>query len=516
MRFLLALLLFVSPLCAEDLRVRTLYSSLDQESISDSFAFYRLYPDTPYGKQALDRAFALMNKHRIIPVTKTEQLSIPEFHIEGMISMVNKMRFDDAPVLTTEQIHLIEQLASHLKHHKIKGHNITQVAEVEQLAPEDIDLARALLVYQFEDSKDKMHDIRQYEANLDMMALQILARLPKGASNLEKIKAINHFIFHEMRFRFPPESLSIKDIDTYTYLPSVLDSRLGVCLGVSILYLSLAQRLDLPLEIKTPPGHIYLSYVDVDGNRLNIETTARGIHVPEEHYFGMNTVRVKTRNLKETVGLSFFNQASVLWEREEHEQAVKLYEQSLPYMGDDPLLHLFLGLNYLFTNRTEEGKQELDYVINTPNPDILFQDTLARDYLAGKVSPAGLKAIFLHVDETRASILKKQAKILAELKRYPKFREGWFHLGITWLQLSRTKEALEAFEHYHSLEANNPTSEYYLAMLHFERINYQAAFEHLKKAHKLTVGLKPQEKILQQARFQLKLIDPQYQIRKVS
>ena len=77
-------------------------------------------------------------------------------------------------------------------------------------------------------------------------------------------------------FRFPPHSLYAKDIDVYTFLPSVLDSRRGVCLGVSILYLCLAQRLDLPLEAMTPPGHIYVRY----GEDLNIETTARGIDVP--------------------------------------------------------------------------------------------------------------------------------------------------------------------------------------------------------------------------------------------
>lgn len=98
--------------------------------------------------------------------------------------------------------------------------------------------------------------IQSYEALIDLMALQILARLPKQASAEEKIIAINTFIFDEMGFRFPPHSLYAKDIDLYTFLPSVLDSRRGVCLGVSILYLCLAQRLELPLEMITPPGPV--------------------------------------------------------------------------------------------------------------------------------------------------------------------------------------------------------------------------------------------------------------------
>jgi regulator of sirC expression with transglutaminase-like and TPR domain len=94
------------------------------------------------------------------------------------------------------------------------------------------------------------------------MALQILARLPENASSEEMIRVMNEMLFNEMRFRFPPQSLGIKEVDLYTVLPSVLDSRRGVCLGVSIIYLCLAQRLDLNLEVITPPGHIYVRYVD--------------------------------------------------------------------------------------------------------------------------------------------------------------------------------------------------------------------------------------------------------------
>src|SRR5665647_1570782 len=105
------------------------------------------------------------------------------------------------------------------------------------------------------------------------MALQILARLPPKASPQQKILKINELIFDEMRFRFPPHSLYAKDIDVYTFLPSVLDSHRGVCLGVSILYLCIAQRLDLNLEMITPPGHIYVRYRTTD-QTINIETTA--------------------------------------------------------------------------------------------------------------------------------------------------------------------------------------------------------------------------------------------------
>src|SRR6202044_1243325 len=124
-----------------------------------------------------------------------------------------------------------------------------------------------------------------------------------NATPQQKIDAINSFIFEEMGFRFPPHSRYAKDIDIYTFLPSVLDSRRGVCLGVSILYLCLAQRLGLNLEMITPPGHIYIRYHEGE-NIINIETTCRGIHMDSEDYLGINTRCLQMRNIKEVIGLA--------------------------------------------------------------------------------------------------------------------------------------------------------------------------------------------------------------------
>src|SRR5205807_1806234 len=98
-------------------------------------------------------------------------------------------------------------------------------------------------------------------------------------------------------------------------------SRQGVCLGVSILYLCLAQRLDLDLEIITPPGHIYLRYPGKE-QMINIETTARGINLPSDTYLGINTRKLEKRTLKEVIGMAFFNQASVYWEKGDYATTV--------------------------------------------------------------------------------------------------------------------------------------------------------------------------------------------------
>ena len=391
---------------------------------------------------------------------------------------------------------------------KLKGSKVWDREEVLTLPAEEIDLGRGLLIEQFDDVENPKEKIRQYEASLDVMALQVAARLPKGASHLDMIREINRFIFQEMQFRFPPHSLYAKDIDLYTFLPSVLDSRQGVCLGVSILYLCIAQRLDLPLEIITPPGHIYVRYND--GKQIiNIETTARGINLPNETYLGLNTRSLQQRSMKEVIGMAFFNQASVYWMRGEHEKTVSLYEKALPYQPDDLLLQMFLGLNYVFLGKEKEGKVLLKKLKNHTFDYAVAPETLPADLLDGKVNSEGIKALFTQVDETRGSIINKQEKLRTILKRYPRFRAGVLQLAVTYLQLSRLGEGLEILKEYDLLEKGDPTACYYLAAICTERLDFRGAWHYLKRAEEICATRDHQPKALQGLKRKLRLVSPE-------
>ncbi|MCB1084494.1 MAG: hypothetical protein KDK60_00145, partial [Chlamydiia bacterium] len=285
--------------------------------------------------------------------------------------------------------------------------------------------------------------------------------------------------------RFPPHSLWAKDIDTYTFLSSVLDSRLGVCLGVSILYLSIAERLDLPLEIITPPGHIYIRHRKGE-EILNIETTARGIHLPSRAYLGINTRKLQERTKKEVVGLAFINQASVFWHKKDHKKSVKLYEDALPYLPEDPLLKMLLGYNYLFVGKVKTGEKLLQEIRYLTFDHAVAPETTPDDFLSKKVDLKGIETIFLHVDETRDSILEKQEMLKKTLKKYPTFRDGILQLAITYLQLGRSLEAYEALSRYHTLDPSNPMVEYYLSIVAMNRYLYTKAWDHLKRAEAIT------------------------------
>lgn len=468
----------------EERRLPSLYNSLNNSSIAEQLTFYELYPDSPEGKKALKRAWELLSGGTL--PSHTAHLMLPQFELSGIIALVNKQPFSSPVTLDEQQLELIEKMGSRLSNRSLKGHAITSPNELLPLPSNEVDLARGLFIEQFGTDPDFLDKTRQYEAHLDLMALQILARLPKEATDLEKLAEMNRFIFHEMQFRFPPHSLYAKEIDLYTFLPSVLDSRRGVCLGVSILYLCLGQRLNLPLEIVTPPGHIYVRYRTED-QIINIETTARGIDTPSELYLGINTRKLQQRNIKEVIGMAFFNQASVSWSQGDFNTTIALYEKARPYLQDDPLLNMLLGFNYLFTGKEKEGRSLLTPLKKVTFEESVSQETIPDDYLSGKVDAEGIKAVFMPVDESRESICAKQKEIEAILSTYPKYRAGLMHLATTWLQLGRMQEAQEVLLRYHRLDPNNATVEYYLAMLAAQRMDYPMAWLHLKQTETLVM-----------------------------
>jgi regulator of sirC expression with transglutaminase-like and TPR domain len=482
----------------------SLYSTLDPGSVAQHFAFYELYPETPEGRAALKHAWKLLSGGC---VECDPEVVFPSIDATAVIALVNRAQEKEAPVLGEQELQMIEKLARHLPNRKLKGFGVWSKKEVLGLPPEEIDLARGLLIADIGSADQRK--VRSYEATLDLMALQILARLKPDASPLEKVRAINDYVFSELRFRFPPHSLSIKNIDEYTLLPSVLDSRRGVCLGVSILYLALAQRLDLPLEAITPPGHIYVRYRAPNGDITNIETTARGIDIPSDRYLSLEARKLQQRNIKEVIGLAFMNQASVAWHRENPQMAIALYEKGREFLPDDPLIKTFLGLQYLFVGEKAKGESLLKAVRGHIADHQVVADSIVEDYLAGQTDAAAIQSVFREVDETRQSILAKQKEIEGVIQKFPRFRSALFHLAITYLQLGREKEAIPILERYMEIDTKNPTVCYYLAALHAQRLNYNAAWKYLRAAETLVRARNHAPKVLEDLRMNLQRSCPE-------
>lgn len=488
-------------------KIRTLYSSLDTKSLSQQLAFYDLYSTSPQGQQALRNVYTLLNCRLPPDAASLDRIPTTLYALNAIVALVNKPPDTTAPTLTEKELQALEAIAQFLPNRQLKGYHAKSESEVMALPPEEIDIARGLLLSELGGEPAAMQQIRTYEATLDLMALQILCKVGLDATAEAKIRAINELIYAEMGFRYPAHSTYAKEIDLYSFLPSVLDSRKGVCLGVALLYLSLAQRLNFPLEIVTPPGHIYVRYHE--GNKIiNIETTARGVHLDCKRYLSIHARSLQTRTMKEAVGSAHFNQAAVFWQHHQYSKAIATYRHALQYIPNDAMIKEFLAYNLILNGDVEEGTALLREIQPILADHLVTKDTIADDFLAGHTDATGLAAIFMRVDETHESLTEKRLAIEKITEQFPKFRGGWFNLAISWLQLQREGEALKALEKYHELDPNDATAEYYLAALYAQRFDYNKAWHHLELAEALTNARNHSPECLEDLRKELALVSP--------
>ena len=138
----------------------------------------------------------------------------------------------------------------------------------------------------------------------------------------------------------------------------------------------------------------------------------------------------------------------------------------------------------------------------------MAKDTVAEDYLSGKVDSESLKSLFMFVDEKRSSLLLKKEALAKAVEKFPKFRAGLFNLASTWMQLHREDEALKILEKLHQIDPNQPSAEYYLAALYADRLDYNKAWHHLLQTEKIVEARDHHPKALKTLRKELEKLAP--------
>lgn len=133
-------------------------------------------------------------------------------------------------------------------------------AHCARQAEENFPLARAALLF----ARNEYHDldIDAYLACLDTIATEINGQLAPHADRLDKLRLLNDCLFHKHGF-------SGNETDYYdprnSFLNDVIDRKLGIPITLSVVYLEIAWRLQLPLQGISFPGHFLVKLPIEDG-----------------------------------------------------------------------------------------------------------------------------------------------------------------------------------------------------------------------------------------------------------
>ncbi len=144
--------------------------------------------------------------------------------------------------------------ATHLK--RVLG----ELARVTGVKEADIDLVHAALLVARMDNEEL--DVDAYRRQVDRIAQEVAAALPKGAGEKEKLAALNKELFAGRGFH---GSRSDYYNRSNSYLNEVLEDREGLPITLSLLYMELARRLGVRVEGVGLPGHFVVRHVPAKG-----------------------------------------------------------------------------------------------------------------------------------------------------------------------------------------------------------------------------------------------------------
>jgi regulator of sirC expression with transglutaminase-like and TPR domain len=225
-----------------------------------------------------------------------------------------------------------------------RGLRAFTIEGVLRLQEDDIDMGTAALILSREWGTTRT--LHSYRGRIDDMAEAIQKKLRNQPLDHRAIPVINDYLFEELGF----QTVETADDPEDLFLHVVLDRKRGYCLSLSILYLSVAERLGLPMYGVVVPGHFFVRYDD-GRQQFNIETTSKGAIVPDSHYIDKfkppnrpQSLYMKNLTRRQTLGCFFNNLGNSYTHVGQTEQAFAALERAVqlaPQLGES---HTNLGI----------------------------------------------------------------------------------------------------------------------------------------------------------------------------
>jgi len=147
--------------------------------------------------------------------------------------------------------------------------------DVANLQEQDIDLGRAALLLAREEYENL--DVEKYLRQLDFLAFLVHRALGTERCPEKDIQMMNRVLFQEEGFVGDRDG----DDPRNSYLNDVLDRRQGLPIALSIIYMEVGRRLNMPLEGVGMPLHFLVKYVTPEGE-LFIDPFSQGQILSEQ------------------------------------------------------------------------------------------------------------------------------------------------------------------------------------------------------------------------------------------
>jgi len=384
------------------------------------------------------------------------------------------------------------------------------IEDILALPEEEINLAEASLYIArelWQDVFGASFDVAPYLKQLDEMALALKKRIDEIGVQDVTIVMIG-YLSGELKFEVTGEPEG-------TFLNFVLEERRGNCIGLSTLYLSLGERLKLPLYAVAVPRHLFVRYDD-GREEINITFGEVGLlnaicSTRTSQTLQSNPFYLKNLTKRETIGIllsergavykkhgfydkaiadytraieinpgdanAYFGRGQVYHEQGHYDRAIVDYTKSIELNPEDADAYYNRGLAYAhqqiydkaiadFTRAIELNPKDAE-AYNNRGASYFFQglldESIADLTKAIELNPEDAKAYFNRGNAycQQGAYDKGIADYVRAIELNPEFAVAYFNLALTYDRVNRLEEALRAYEKFVRLAA--PGYEKYVA-----------------------------------------------------
>jgi len=308
-------------------------------------------------------------------------------------------------------------------------------------------------------------NINEYLATIDQLAKDIQVKLPAGSPPDKIIQAINKYLYETKGVEAVPMDTDMEEYDSFL-LSKVVDSMKGNCLGLSTLYWTIAERLELPLQAIIIPRHVFLRYQD-----QNIEPTSRGRKLSREDYLEQTEklkesdipkysigqeVRFMSLNKKQFMGLIIYNRGVNYNKDGETKLALHDFTKALKLNPDN--VDAYKGRAGIYLRNSEFAKALADFQkaerLESDCPATLYgigtvcfrMNKLkeAANYMDKTIDLAPDYAEAYHNRGVIYSTKKDYRRALADfdqtIKLKPEYGAAYFNRGLVWSNMFNAQE----------------------------------------------------------------------------
>lgn len=380
------------------------------------------------------------------------------------------------------------------------GLNVRSFEQVLRLPDSQVDIGTAALL--LSEYGGKEIDIRHYRQMLDEMARTILKRLDEKhlKPDFHAIPVVNKYLFEELGFK----AVNNAEDPCNLFLEEVLKCKRGYCLSLSILYLSVAERIGMPAYGVVVPGHFFVRYDD-GIRQFDIETTSGG-SIPEDSYYlrefkvpqgGRDSIYMRNLTSRETLSCFLNNLSNVRQKNGGVDGAIADLETAMRISPGLSAIHSNLGNAYAKKGWRDQALYEYNLAIQlNPNESKAFHNRAGiymatgqtweaiRDYDRALGMDPNMLESYRGISEAyRQEKYYGEAIVMLDkgLRRFPSNLDLLTQLGDIQRESGNTAEAMAAYQKVLKTRPNDIHAHFGMGLIYGQKGNIDKEIEAYKK-----------------------------------